>query len=335
MLTIKQNLLETIKADGKPDRFVNQYEFLSLIFGDPVNMQDGRLIPGGPPARNKWGVYVNFPEGMPGPFPMHDPEHLLVKDPVHWKDYVHMPKMDFPEADWEPFIKQAEAIDRNQTFCAPMYATGVFEMLHYWMSIDDALAYFYEYPDEMHDMVKMITEYELKWADNIIKHVHPDALFHHDDWGTQYSSFISPAMFDDFILPAYKQIYAFWKENGVQLIVHHSDSYAANLVPEMIEVGIDIFQGCITTNNVPELVKKYGGQISFMGDLNNGVMDIEGWTKELIHSEVTRAIKNNWEAGGGHFYIPCMCMGGPESSYPGMYDAVTEEIKEQSKIYFK
>jgi len=41
----------------------------------------------------------------------------------------------------------------------------------------------------------------------------------------------------------------------------------------MIDLGIDVFQGCMTTNNVPELVKKYGGKISFMGDLDNGVLD--------------------------------------------------------------
>ena len=30
---------------------------------------------------------------------------------------------------------------------------------------------------------------------------------------------------------------------GVDVIVHHSDSYAATLVPYMIEMGIDVWQG--------------------------------------------------------------------------------------------
>ena len=37
--------------------------------------------------------------------------------------------------------------------------------------------------------------------------------------------FLSPEMFREFFVPAYKKIYGFWKENGVELIVHHSDSY--------------------------------------------------------------------------------------------------------------
>ena len=60
-------------------------------------------------------------------------------------------------------------------------------------------------------------------------------------------------------------MYKFWKDNGVELIVHHSDSYAATYVPLMIEMGIDIWQGAMSTNNIPKLIERYGKQITFMG----------------------------------------------------------------------
>ena len=41
MLTIKENLLETIKG-GNPDRFVNQYEFLGIIMEDPLSQRNLR-----------------------------------------------------------------------------------------------------------------------------------------------------------------------------------------------------------------------------------------------------------------------------------------------------
>jgi uroporphyrinogen-III decarboxylase len=141
---------------------------------------------------------------------------------------------------------------------------------------------------------------------------------------------MSPEMFAEFFVPAYKKIYAYYKSHGVELIVHHSDSYAANLVPAMIEMGIDIFQGCMTTNNVPELVKKYGGKISFMGDLDNGVMDRADWTPELIRREVERACRNN----GKLYFIPCLVMGGPGNIYPGVYMETTKEIDRMSGEMF-
>ena len=59
--------------------------------------------------------------------------------------------------------------------------------------IQQTLLNLYENPDDMHDLIRYITDFELRMADEICSHLHPDALFHHDDWGTQKSSFMSPA----------------------------------------------------------------------------------------------------------------------------------------------
>ena len=182
----------------------------------------------------------------------------------------------------------------------------------------------------MHELIDFLADFEIEHAKKVIEHLHPDALFHHDDWGSQKSSFLSPEMFEEFFVPAYKKIYGFWKANGVELIVHHSDSYAANLVPAMIECGIDIWQGVMDTNNVPELVKKYGGKISFHGGINNGVVDKGDWTPELIMAETRKAC----ESCGKLYFIPGTTMGGPESVFPGVYDEVTADIDKLSKEMF-
>ena len=39
----------------------------------------------------------------------------------------------------------------------------------------------------------------------------------------------------------------------------------------MIEMGVDIWQGCLTTNNTPELIKN-GEKINFMGEIDNGLV---------------------------------------------------------------
>jgi uroporphyrinogen-III decarboxylase len=335
MLSKRQNFLETIRG-GKPDRFVNQYEFLSLlmkpgyVLPDPINGAYPSLVPGGPPVTGVWGVTMKLDEGQPGPMPLHDDAHKVLKKKKKWEEVVKMPRTDYPDSAWEESAKMAQEIDRNETFVTAFYLTGVFERLHYLMGMEDCMVNFYEEPGLMRELIEYVTEYELKFAAEITKHWKPDALFHHDDWGTQVSSFMSPEMFREFIKPAYKKIYSFYKSNGVEILIHHSDSYAANLVPDMIDLGVDVFQGCTSQNNVPELVKKYGGKISFMGDLNNGVLDRADWTPELIHREVERACRTN----GKLYYIPCLTMGGPGSSYPGVYEAVTEEIDKMSKEMF-
>lgn len=329
MLTKKQNLRETLKG-GNPDRYVNQFEFMHMLLSDPFNLTDPYPEYGQHNIVNDWGVTLSWPEGTPGPFPVHDDAHKLLKDITEWRDKVKAPNLVFADADWEIAIKEAESVDRNEEFLAPMIAPGLFERLHYFMGMEDSMINFYEEPDEVKDLIKYMTEWELQYADTLCSHLHPDALFHHDDWGSQISTFISPDMFEEFFVDAYKQIYSYYKSHGVELIVHHSDSYAATLVPHMIDMGIDIWQGVMTSNNIPELINKYGGQITFMGGIDSAKVDHPGWTREEVKGEVRKSC----EFFGKQYFIPNTSQGGAMSTFEGVYEAVSEEIDLMSKEMF-
>lgn len=322
MLTRKQNLLETIRH-GNPDRFVNQYEAFQMVYGTPYTASAPMAQKGGPSVVNQWGVTISFPEGMPGPFPVHDEEHIVCKDIAEWKKYVKAPNVVFTPEEWAPFVAEAEKIDRDEYFVTPFVAPGVFEQCHYLQEIQNCLMNFYEEPEAMHELVDYITDWEIRYAQELCKYIKPDALFHHDDWGSGASSFISPEMFDEYFVPAYKKIYGCYRDCGVQVIVHHSDSYAANLVPSMIEIGIDIWQGVMTSNKIEELIPKYGDKITFMGGIDSATIDRVDWSRDVIASEAKRAT----EQYGRKSFIPCNTMGGPESIYPGVYDTLTEEIE--------
>ncbi|MDP4159190.1 MAG: uroporphyrinogen decarboxylase family protein [Bacillota bacterium] len=327
MLTKRQNLMETIKG-GNPDRFVNQYEFMEIILEAPMDLP---LAPGpGTRIKNKWGITFEWPADQIGSFPVHDDEHRVLKDIEKWKEVVKAPSVFYTDEEWAPAIAHANSVDRKEKFVTAFCAPGIFEMTHHLMGIEDALMGLYEEPELMKELIDYVVEYELAYAKEVIDHIHPDALFHHDDWGSQKSTLISPAMFEEFFLPAYKKVYGFWKANGVELIVHHSDSYAATFVPFMIEMGIDIWQGAMTTNNIPELIKQYGGQISFMGDIDSGVVDHPAWS----HEEIAKYVEIACKRCGKLYFIPNLSQGLNISSFPGVYEATSEAIDNLSKVMF-
>ncbi len=328
MLTVRENLLETIRG-GQPDRFVRQFEFLKMM-GNPFSLYNKNPKRGEHNVVNAWGITRSFPENTPGAFPVHTPEKVVIKDINHWRDYVHAPVVKWSDEEWEPFIEAAEKIDRTQYFASASVAPGIFEQCHHLGEIQKTLVNLYEDPDDMHDLIRYLTDFELRLADEICAHLHPDALFHHDDWGTQLSTFMSPEMFDDFYLEPYKEVYNFYRSRGVKLIVHHSDSYAATLVPEMIEIGIDIWQGVMTTNHIRDLIAQYGGKISFMGGIDSAAVDRPDWTPEMCAAEVRRACTEY----GKLYFIPCTTMGGPASVFPGVYDTVGNEIDKMSAELF-
>ena len=330
MLTKRQNMIETMKVDGHPDRFVNGYEALGLVMGSPFGKRNPNPKPGELNVVNAWGITKSWPKGTPGAFPVHTPEKIVIKDIDEWQKYVKVPRVKYDAEEWEPFIEMAEKVDRNEQFVCAYFAPGVFEQCHYLMEIQNCLMAFYESPDEMHELIDCITQFELDYAAEVCKYMKPEGLFHHDDWGSQISTFLSPDMFREFIKPAYMKIYHYYKDHGVQLIVHHSDSYAATLVPDMIDMGIDVWQGVMRTNDIPSLIKQYGGKITFMGGIDSATVDYEGWTEE----EVAKQVRAACESCGTKFFIPCTSQGLPISTYPGVYEAVSREVDKMSREMF-
>ena len=328
MLTAKDNLREVVRG-GKPDRFVNQYEAIQLLF-NPFLMHNPSPQPGQENVVNAWGVTNSFPKGTPGSFPVHTPDKIVVKDIEDWKSVVKAPSLKFAQSEWDIFKAQYDAVDGKLAYKAAFIAPGLFEQTHHLCEITNALMYYITDPDEMHDLVKYLTEWELQLAEGICSNLHPDAIFHHDDWGSETSTFLRPEMFAEFFLEPYKEIYKYYHDHGVELVVHHSDSYGATIVPYMIEMGIDIWQGCMKSNDVPELVKKYGGKISFMGGIDNKCVDFDGWTD----ADCRKAAQEVCDACGPNYFIPCITQGGPGSVYPGTYASLCKAIDDINKERF-
>ena len=233
MLSIRDNFLETIHG-GRPDRFVKQFEYQAWI-GDPLAGAYGGPAKKGTEWTSGWGVKMIFPEHEPGGFPVCDGEHKVIKDITRWKEYVHAPNLVLGDEAWKDCVMRADEVDRKEKFVTATVFNGLFEKVHFMMGMEDAMISLYEEPEAMHDFIDFLADWEIELAKEYIKYVHPDCLFHHDDWGTQKSLFMSRDMFDEFLLEPYKKIYGFWKANGVEVIVHHSDSYVADLIPSMIE----------------------------------------------------------------------------------------------------
>lgn len=288
---------------------------------------------GGPAVTTGWGVTRHWPAGTPGGFPVHDEAHIVCPDVAEWKKYVKMPPYIFPEEEWEQAVKHAESVDRNEKFVAAYIAPGIFEQCHYLMEIQNCLISFYEEPEAMHELIDYITEWECKYAEQLCKYIKPDAIFHHDDWGTQISTFISPEMFEEYYLPAYKKVYNTFRENGVKLVVHHSDSYEATLVPVMIEMGIDIWQGVMRSNDISVLIEKYGDKITFMGGVDSALVDFPGWKKIDVANVVEETCRDYGK--GKKYFIPCQSQGLHFSTFKGVYEAIDEEIDKMSAIMFK
>ena len=84
MLTAKENMRQVILG-GNPDRLVNQYEAIQLLF-HPFMLSSPLLKKGDENVVNAWGVTNSFPANTPGAFPVHTPDKIVLKDIEKWRE---------------------------------------------------------------------------------------------------------------------------------------------------------------------------------------------------------------------------------------------------------
>ena len=320
-MTPRELLFELLKKDGSPERQLVQYEPFRLVW-DPINayLREGTVR--GSRAVNRWGVTIDFPEDAPGPMPYITEETKVLKDITKWREQVKVPDLvSNCTAGWEEARAQAKEVRGDSYLSMVLMGTGMFEQLHFLMGFEDTLTGFYEHPTEMHELINCIFEYRMTYAKLLVENLHPDVVLSHDDWGTKESLFMSPEIWREFFKEPYRKFYGYFRDNGV-ITIHHADSYLAPIVEDMAEIGIQIWQGVLPENNIPELQRRLAGSMVLMGGVG-GAIDRPDAGEDEIRSYVKNVLEEC--CPGGHF-IPCITYGLPSTIYPHVDPIISDEI---------
>jgi hypothetical protein len=326
VLTPKQNFLATIRKDGKPDRLVKQFEKCAFFRADPVAAYArGNRYKGMPPLKDRWGTTVLWPEAQVAAMPHVTSGNKVIADITAWRKQATVPDLSGNCSDpaaWEPALAEVSGIDREEYLLMAFMPTGVFEQLHFLMGFEDTLINFLEEPEAMEELCAAVGEYRYQYMKLIVDNLKPDIMLSHDDWGSKNSLFVSPGVWREFIKPQYVRTYKYMKEKDV-IIMHHADSYLEPIVEDMLELGIDIWQGVLPQNDIPGIQKRAAGRMTLMGGIDASIVDRSDATEETIRGEVRRACAA-YSPGGG--FIPCITYGGPGTIYPHVDPIIDDEI---------
>ena len=324
-MTAKEIFLELLKPDGKPERQLVQYEALQMALGDPIGgyLHKGRRP--GATITDLWGTVIDWPADAPGSMPIVTDENKVIKDITRWREYVHAP--DFipyssdPEA-WAGLRAKTRERAGDERLVAGFMATGIFEQCHFLMPFKDVLTNLYDHPQEMHELIDYITEFRLAYVKHLIENLKPDVIFSHDDWGTKDALFMKPDMWREFFKEPYRRFYGYIREQGV-IAIHHADSYLAPIVEDMAEIGIQVWQGVLPENNIPELQKRLKGSMVLMGGIGAAI-DREDAGEEEVRKYVHDALHEY--CPGGHF-IPSITYGLAGTVYKHVDPWIDDEIR--------
>lgn len=181
--------------------------------------------------------------------------------------------------------------------------TTIFETAWALRGLETLLMDFFEDPD----LADAILDIPYNYHRSVTKRLTTmgvDMIWLGDDIGAQDAMFISPDTWRRFLKPRMAELISELKGINPDLkIVYHTDGCVYQVIPELIEIGIDILNPIQPASMDPARLKKeYGDRLCFWGSVDEQYTLPFG-TAGKVRDEVTERI-NTLGKGGGLIIAP-------------------------------
>jgi len=204
----------------------------------------------------------------------------------------------------EEYARQAKKLyeETDYVICAEHPVYGIFELGCWMCGFDYFLLKMAIEPDFVKRFFEIVLDYQKKiieiYYGALGKYIHYTSSG--DDFATQSSLFISPAMFRELIKPYFKERISYTKKFTNAAYLHHSCGSVFPIIDDLIDCGVDILNPIQpkAKDMQPENLKKtYGDRIVFHGGIDTQEILPFG-TKESIEKIVKDTIEIMNRDGG-------------------------------------
>lgn len=179
---------------------------------------------------NLWGKVITDPS------PQGEVMHGVFKE---WED---LDNYTFPNlSDPSRYVHIEKALKLNtDKFRIGSLPGFPFAIMRYMRKMEYFLADIILEKERVLQLNEIVVNELLKMID-IYSELGIDAIFTCEDWGTQDRLLISPALWRDMFKPSFKKICEHAHKKGIYVFMH-SCGYIYEILQDLIEVGIDVFQ---------------------------------------------------------------------------------------------
>jgi uroporphyrinogen decarboxylase len=192
-------------------------------------------------------------------------------------------------------VKASLAMHGKTRYFGGMTHMALFERLHCLRGIENIFADFHTNPDEVHRLLDALTDYYVEIVRSWGRLGEVDAVMLTDDWGTQHSMMIAPAMWRKFFAARYRRICDEAHRCNMHLVFHSCGNVLA-IIGDLIDAGVDILDPIQPeAMDQAQVAKEFGGKVAFCGGISDQKLAI------LSPAQVYDHVRRTIDTLGGRF----------------------------------
>ena len=212
-------------------------------------------------------------------------------------------QIKMPQLDEKRLRREYEALIANKgdMFLFGSIGFSMFERAWTLRGMENFLTDMLLEPDFADSLLDAILEYNLRVMDIALEY-NLDGFHFGDDWGQQQGLIMGPKHWRKFIKPRMAQMYARVKNKGL-IVSQHSCGDIHEIFPDLIEIGLDVYQ-----TFQPEIYdicgvkSEFGKDLTFWGGISTQRL-LPFATPEEV-KQVTRETIEILGSGGGYIAAP-------------------------------
>jgi uroporphyrinogen decarboxylase len=178
---------------------------------------------------------------------------------------------------------------------------GIYHPTRYLMGAEQLMYNLHDDPELVRDVMNHLSALQIYLFDKILNEIDVDLCFGCEDLAFKTSSFISPAMFREFMMPLYKKLTGMLRDHGVKNIIVDSDGQIMKLIPLFLEGGVTGMGPMEVAAGMDVVeVRKAFPRLQILGGIDKREMAAG---KTAIDKELEYKVSPQMMEAGG--YIPC------------------------------
>jgi uroporphyrinogen decarboxylase len=219
-----------------------------------------------------------------------------------------------------------DRVDREQVLVTGEICFPVQDRAHLLMGLENFCMAAVDQPDRVAALLGRIADYQIGIVRRYLA-MGADIIRGLDDYGGQQALLLGPRLWRKLIKPelariirAAKACSAPGQRDGGALFWLHSCGHVMEIIPDLIEIGVDILDPVqVRANDQATAKRLYGDKICFMGGIDTQHLLTEGTPEEII-TEVRERI-TMLAPGGGYILAPDTLIPVPEDNYRAYLEA--------------